>query len=145
MKPLYTQLKEQQKNINNMKSYFINNAGWYRIGEFDYNNSATALISFAVRAGNNNNAGILSLIGVKGFNHASLEKIAYQELNPVKHFTKFRLVLKNYTLSYIEVYKNTETQAILNAKLSADINTALYDTAQEGNVPDGYSTIELEL
>ena len=114
-------------------------------GEFDWNVGSTALISFGVRAGKNNNVGILSLVAIKGFSKVNLEKIAYQELEPVKHFTKFRLVLKNYTLSYIEVYKNTKTQAILNAKLSADINTALYDTAQEGNVPDGYSTIELEL
>lgn len=145
MKTLYNQFKEQQKDINNMKSYSITDSGWYRIGEFDYNNGAIALISFAVRARNNNNAGLLSLAAIKGFSHAALEKIAYQQIENVKHFTKFRLVIKNYTLSYIEIYKATTSNATLNVKLSADIRTELYDSIEEGNIPDGYSTIELEL
>lgn len=145
MKPLYTQFKEQQKDINNMKSYSITDSGWYRIGEFNYNLTATAFLSFGVKAGNGNIAGILGLVAVKGFNKISFEKILRQAIEETKHFTKFRLVIKNYSISYIEAYKSTETSATLLAKLSAEINTELYDAAEEGNVPEGYSTIELEL
>lgn len=144
MKPLYTQFKEQQKNMK-YKAYSITNSGWYRIGEFNYNLTATAFLSFGVKAGSGNIAGILGLVAVKGFNKISFEKILRQALEGTRHFTKFRLVLKNYSISYIEAYKSTETSATLLAKLSAEINTELYDAAEEGNVPEGYSTIELEL
>ena len=114
-------------------------------GEFDYNNGATALISFAVIAGDKNNVGILNLSAIKGFHNATLGKITYNQLSSEKHILKFRLLTKNYTTSYIEVYKATTASVILKLKLSADINTKLYDSAEEGNIPDGYSTIELEL
>ena len=144
MKPLYTQDKKQQKNMK-YKAYSLIDPGWYRIGEFNYNLTATAFLSFGVKAGNGNIAGILGLVAVKGFNKISFEKILRQSIEETKHFTKFRLVIKNYSISYIEAYKSTETSATLLAKLSAEINTELYDVAEEGNVPEGYSTIELEL
>lgn len=144
MKPLYTQDKKQQKNMK-YKAYSLIDPGWYRIGEFNYNLTATAFLSFGVKAGNGNIAGILGLVAVKGFNKISFEKILRQDIEETKHFTKFRLVIKNYSISYIEAYKSTETSATLLAKLSAEINTELYDVAEEGNVPEGYSTIELEL
>ena len=144
MLPLYTQFKEQQKNIN-MKNYSITTSGWYRIAEFDLDNGATALISFAVKESGRNNAGILSFAASKRASSANLEKVAYQQYESAKHFTKFRLVLKNYSLSYIEIYKASTAIVTLSLKLSADINTKLYDSAEEGNIPDGYSIIELEL
>ena len=143
MKPLYTKFKEHI-NSKDYKEYSITNAGWYRIGEFNYNTGATGLISFNVIAGSNNSCGILKLSAVKGFDAFEFNKVSYMCIG-TPLINKFRLVLKNYSICYIEVYKTGDTSITLQAKLANEIGINLYENLQEGNVPSDYVARELNL
>ena len=143
MKPLYTQYKEHI-NAKDYKEYSITNAGWYRIGEFNYNTGATGLISFNVIASSNNSCGILKLSAIKGFDAFEFNKVSYMYIG-TPLINKFRLVLKNYSICYIEVYKTGDTSITLQAKLANEIGINLYENLQEGNVPSDYIAKELNL
>ena len=127
------------------KKYNLTAPGWYRIGTFDYNLCSCGLLSFNVVAYSNNNSGILQLACTKGFNTITFEKLIHRRINATPEVTKFRVVVQNYSKSYIEVYKSTDTEITLCANLSAEIEMELYDNAEAGNIPDGYSATELEL
>ena len=150
MQPLAYQIKQILDRLNtlegnqNCKEYTLNGEGWYRIGEFNYNTGATGLISFNVIAGSNNSCGILKLSAIKGFDAFEFNKVSYMYIG-TPLINKFRLVLKNYSICYIEVYKTGDTSITLQAKLANEIGINLYENLQEGNVPSDYIAEELNL
>ena len=127
------------------KKYNLTAPGWYRIGKFDYNLCSCGLLSFNVVAYSNNNSGILQLACTKGFNTITFEKLIYRRINATPHITKFRVVTKDYYKCYIEAYKATYEEITLCTNLAAEIEMELYNNAESGSIPDGYSSIELEL
>ena len=150
MQPLAYQIKQILDRLNtlegnqNCKEYTLNGEGWYRIGEFNYNTGATGLISFNVIAGSNNSCGILKLSAIKGFDAFEFNKVSYMYIG-TPLINKFRLVLKNYSICYIEVYKTGDTSITLQSKLANEIGIKLYEDLQEGNVPSDYIAKELNL
>ena len=150
MQPLAYQIKqllnriEELENNQKIKEYSLTNSGWYRIGEFNYNKGTAALISFNVIAGLNNSCGILKLSATKGFDAFDFNKVSYIYLG-TPSINKFRLVLKNYNICYIEVYKTDDTPITLQSKLANEIGINLYENLQEGNVPSDYVARELNL
>ena len=150
MQPLEYQIKQILNRLDsleakqNVKEYSITEPGWYRIGEFDYSKGTTSLISFNVVAGLNNNCGILRLSATKGFDAFDFNKVSYMYIGS-PFIKKFRLVLKNYNISYIEVYKVENSTITLQLKLANEIGIKLYESLQLGNVPADYTTKELEL
>ena len=150
MKPLAYQIKQILDRLNtlegnqNCKEYTLNGEGWYRIGEFNYNKGAVALISFNVIASLNNSCGILKLSATKGFDAFDFNKVSYIYIG-TPSINKFRLVLKNYSICYIEVYKTDDTPITLQSKLANEIGIKLYESSQEGNVPSDYTAKELNL
>lgn len=150
MQPLAYQIKqllnriEELENNQKIKEYSLTNSGWYRIGEFNYNKGTAALISFNVIAGLNNSCGILKLSATKGFDAFDFNKVSYISLG-TPSINKFRLVLKNYNICYIEVYKTDDTPITLQSKLANEIGINLYENLQEGNVPSDYVARELNL
>lgn len=102
------------------------------------------MISFNVIAGSNNSCGILKLSAIKGFDAFEFNKVSYMYIG-TPLINKFRLVLKNYSICYIEVYKTGDTSITLQAKLANEIGINLYENLQEGNVPSDYVARELNL
>ena len=135
MQPLAYQIKqllnriEELENNQKIKEYSLTNSGWYRIGEFNYNKGTAALISFNVIAGLNNSCGILKLSATKGFDAFDFNKVSYIYIG-TPSINKFRLVLKNYNICYIEVYKTDDTPITLQSKLANEIGIKLYENAE---------------
>lgn len=127
------------------KKYNLTTPGWYRIGKFNYNLCSCGLLSFNVVAYSNNNSGILQLACAKGYNTITFEKLIYRRINATPIISKFRVVVRDYFECYIEAYKSTDEEMTLCANLAAEIEMELYDNAEAGNIPDGYSATELEL
>lgn len=150
MQPLAYQIKQILDRLNtlegnqNCKEYTLNGEGWYRIGEFNYNKGTAALISFNVVAVLNNSCGILRLSATKGFDAFDFNKVSYIYIG-TPSINKFRLVLKNYNICYIEVYKTDDTPITLQSKLANEIGIKLYENSQAGNVPSDYTAKELNL
>lgn len=150
MQPLAYQIKqllnriEELENNQKIKEYSLTNSGWYRIGEFNYDKGTAALISFNVIASLNNSCGILKLSATKGFDAFDFNKVSYVYI-VTPSINKFRLVLKNYSICYIEVYKTDDTPITLQSKLANEIGIKLYEDLQEGNVPSDYIAKELNL
>lgn len=150
MQPLAYQIKqllnriEELENNQKIKEYSLTNSGWYRIGEFNYDKGTAALISFNVIASLNNSCGILKLSATKGFDAFDFNKVSYVYI-VTPSINKFRLVLKNYNICYIEVYKTDDTPITLQSKLANEIGIKLYENSQAGNVPSDYTAKELNL
>ena len=150
MQPLTYQIKQILNRLDTLednqkyKEYTLNDEGWYRIGEFNYNLGATGLISFNVIASLNNSCGILGLSATKGFDAFDFNKVSYMYIG-TPLINKFRLVLKNYSICYIEVYKTDDTPITLQSKLAHEIGIKLYESSHEGNVPSDYTAKELNL